>query len=65
MKEGHKNRKLWKIINNAFENNYNNIYPRPPLVQNSYVPNTTYATGNNIVRNDLESTIRSFIATQK
>jgi hypothetical protein len=56
--------------NNAYGNNYNSGYPRPPFAHNTYgsrppyVPNTTYATRNNI-SNDLESTIRSFIATQK
>jgi hypothetical protein len=56
--------------NNAYGNNYNSGYPRPPFAQNTYgsrppyLPNTTYATRNNI-SNDLKSTIRSFIATQK
>ena len=46
--------------NNGYgNNNYNNnAYPRPP-----YVPNK-YASGNTI-SNDLESTITSFISTQK
>jgi hypothetical protein len=59
-----------KFRNNAYGNNYNSSNPRPPFAQNiygsrpPYVPNTTYASGNN-VSNDLESTIRSFIDTQK
>jgi hypothetical protein len=44
--------------NNGFRNKYNNNYARPP-----YVPNNNYANGSN--SNDLENTIRSFIATQK
>jgi hypothetical protein len=39
-----------KFSNNAYENNYNNGYPKPHFAQNSYgshptyVPNTTYAS---------------------
>ena len=45
--------------NNGYGNNYNNnAYARPPYVPNKY-------TSGNTISNDLENTIRSFIATQK
>jgi hypothetical protein len=43
--------------NNGYGNNYNNSYGQPP-----YAPNK-YASGNK--SNELENTIRSFIASQK
>lgn len=45
--------------NNGYGNNYNsNAYARPPFVPNKY-------TSGNAISNDLENTIRSFIASQK
>ena len=45
--------------NNGYGNNYNsNAYARPPFVPNKY-------NSGNTISNDLENTIRSFIASQK